>query len=74
MRGGSQWTLAIQRFEVSRVGAVVTIVILLMCALASTVAGAWLMRRHRQMLVWNKELDAAFATDRSRELPRPRAL
>jgi hypothetical protein len=46
----------------------------MLCGAALTVMGVWSARRRRHVLSWHRELDAAFADDDRRELPRGRVL
>lgn len=48
-------------------------VVLLLCVLMSIVMGAWVTRRRSEVLAWNRELDAAFASG-DREIPRHRGM
>ena len=48
---------------------------LLLCALLLVVlAGAFLAHRHHVVLAWDRELEAAFGSSESREMPRHRVL
>jgi hypothetical protein len=50
-------------------------VVLLLCAVASTVIGALFTQRRRRQLAWDRELEAAFASGDGRDVPRrPRVL
>lgn len=47
---------------------------LLLCALLLVVAGAWVAHRRHVALAWDRELEAAFGSFESREMPRHRLL
>ena len=44
-----------------------TVFVLVLCLLASIGYGAWLGRRRRQVLAWERELTAAFSSEHRRE-------
>jgi cell division protein FtsL len=48
--------------------------VLLFCVAISAVAVLWSTHRHRQLVAWDKELNAAFVTGERPEIPRHRAL
>jgi hypothetical protein len=50
--------------EVQVSGGSVMTVVLLLCAVASTVIGALFTQRRRRQLAWDRELEAAFASGR----------
>ena len=48
-----------------------TIVLLLLCALALTAVGAWLAHRRSRGIAWARELEAAFACGDRQEVRPP---
>ena len=48
-----------------------TIVLLLICALALTAIGAWLVHRRSRGIAWDRELEAAFAGGDRQEVRPP---
>lgn len=48
--------------------------VLLVCVAISAVAALWSTHRHRQLVAWDKELDAAFLSGERPEIPRHRVL
>jgi hypothetical protein len=50
------------------------VVVLLLFVATSSVVAVWLTRRRREVEIWQRELDAAFASGERRELPRARQL
>jgi hypothetical protein len=49
-----------------------TVVVLLLCLLLASGTGFWVGRRRRDVLVWDRELDAAFQSRETRQFPRHR--
>jgi hypothetical protein len=49
-----------------------TVVVLLLCLLLASGTGFWLARRRRDVLIWDRELDAAFHGRDQRQFPRHR--
>jgi hypothetical protein len=49
-----------------------TVVVLLFCLLLASGASFWLGRRRRDVLTWDRELDAAFHSRENRQFPRHR--